>query len=252
MRHIARLYVESLTSPAPGQSLTLPPEQSHYLVNVMRQEEGAILHIFHPEHGEWEATLIHAHKKHTGLSLGKQRRQPSPEPDVWLLFAPVKNAALQTIVEKATELGVSGLQPVITEHTIAHKVNTEKLEIYAIEAAEQCERLSIPTIFPPASLESVLAGWSRKRKLIFCDESGEGNSAQETLSTLPKGEPYAVLIGPEGGFSMREQEHLRQLPFSLAIGLGPRILRADTAAITALSCLQMHIGDWDKQPRFKK
>lgn len=229
--------------------LTLDKGQSHYVCNVMRQKEGSHVLLFNGRDGEWLAEIVEANKKHTVLQPIKKTRDQNTEPDIWLLFAPVKNVALHLIAQKATELGVTKLQPVLTQYTVVPKVNTEKLLANAIEAAEQCERLTVPEVADPIKLEKLLKVWPRERALIFCDESGAGKLAQEVLPVLSE-KKYAVLIGPEGGFSAQEQEVLHKMEQTYAIGLGPRILRADTAAISALTAVQLFVGDWNNLPRF--
>jgi 16S rRNA (uracil1498-N3)-methyltransferase len=174
-------------------------------------------------------------------------RNQRPEPDLWLLFAPVKRQRIDSIVEKATELGVSQLFPVFTRHTVMTRVNDDRLQAIAIEAAEQCERLSVPPVHRPLSLEERLADWPAERRLVLLDEGGGGRPIADALTDIGHG-PVAVLVGPEGGFAKSELDALRRLSFACPVGLGPRILRADTAVIAALSCFQAICGDWRTSP----
>lgn len=250
MQFIPRLFIpDALTAPL---SLILSPAHAHYLVQVLRKQPGDKLRLFNGHDGEWEAGIVACAKKEVIVEVERQCRLQEKEADMWLIFAPVKNVHLPFIIEKATELGVSALKPILTAHSVVDKINMEKWEVYAREAAEQCERLTVPAISPLCNLTDILASWPNERKLLWCDESGGGEALRTCLPQLPKDAPYAMLIGPEGGFSRQEQDLLRTKPYVQAIHLGPRILRADTAALSALSCIQAMIGDWDKKPRFEQ
>lgn len=239
-----RLYV---TSPlAAGGEVAASETQSHYLLNVMRRGAGDAVVLFNGTDGEWQATLKLQGKKRAAFDVATQRRPQQPAPDVWLLFAPLKAARLEMMIEKATELGASALVPVTTRRTVVGNVNTRRLEATAIEAAEQCERLTVPTIAPPRQLTAVLADWDQSRHLFFMDE---GAARDATASSLLEGlhaytGPAAILVGPEGGFDPDEQRHLRAQSFVKPLVLGPRILRAETAALAALACWQAVNGDW--------
>ncbi|OIR06144.1 ribosomal RNA small subunit methyltransferase E [mine drainage metagenome] len=241
-----RLFVDAAL--APGAALPLTAEQAHYLLSVMRAAAGTPVAVFNGRDGEWRARLEPAGRKGGRLILESPSRPQAPEPDLWLLFAPIKRTRIDFIAEKATELGVSALQPVFTRHTVMSRVNDERLRAIAIEAAEQCERLSVPQVRPAAALDSLLAGWPSERRLILLDEGGGGRPVAEALGALPPG-PAALLVGPEGGFAAAELESLRALPFTVPVGLGPRILRADTAALAALACYQALCGDGGLAPR---
>lgn len=232
--------------------LELSKEQGHYLVNVMRRKDGDSILIFNGVDGEWLAQIYSSSKKHCILHIQEQTKLQQSQPDVWLCFAPVKNAPIANMVQKATELGASLMQPVITKHTIVTKVNTERLSANAVEAAEQSERITVPEIREVVTLEKLLANWDDRRKMIFCDEAGGGKPMVKALSALKKGEKYAVLIGPEGGFSQSEFAILRNKPYVIPVGMGPRILRADTAAIVALASVFSILGDWDEKPAFRQ
>lgn len=223
--------------------------QMHYLRDVMRLREGDTITLFNGADGEWEAQITALHKKFSGAEAHRLLRPQAASPDIWLCFAPIKHARLETIVEKATELGASVLQPVMTKFTQASRVNTERMRAQVIEAAEQSERLDIPDVREPLALDKMLGGWPKDRTLLYGDESGEGATLAEVLNAIDG--PLALLIGPEGGFSQDEHHMLRRLPFVRPMSMGPRILRADTAAIAALACILSARGDWNVKPRFK-
>ena len=243
-----RLFVEA--DLAAGLEAPLSEAQRHYLRRVMRRPDGSPVRLFNGRDGEWQATLEVRGKKAAVAAVGERTREQTPEPDVWLCFAPVKRARIDYIAEKATELGAALLQPVRTHHTVVERVNVERLRANAIEAAEQTERLSVPEVRAPLALPRLLADWPAGRRLLLCDESGGGPPIAEVLSALDgeaRAAPWAIVIGPEGGFDQSELAALRRLPHVTAVGLGPRILRADTAVLAALACWQAQIGDW-RQP----
>jgi 16S rRNA (uracil1498-N3)-methyltransferase len=241
----ARLYVPD--DLRVGASLTLAEPQAHYLKNVLRLEPGAIVALFNGRDGEWVARIEGFAKRTGRLTTVKQRRPQEPDPDLWLLFAPLKRARVDFLVEKATELGVSRLSPVMTRRTVAERVNVDRLRAHTIEAAEQTERLSVPMLAAPAPLEQVIADWPAGRRLLLCDESGSAPPIAAALQEF-RAEAWAVLVGPEGGFAETELDALRKLSFVSPVGLGPRVLRADTAAVAALAVLQALAGDW-RAPR---
>ena len=240
-----RLFTEADLSA--GIDAELTESQAHYLRHVMRRDEGAPLRLFNGRHGEWQATLSLRGKKGAAAQVAEQTRPQMAEPDVWLCFAPVKRARIDYIAEKATELGVAVLQPVITQHTIVERVNVDRLRANAVEAAEQTERLSVPDVRAPVELIRLLADWPDGRRLLMCDETGGGPPIAEVLGGLDeaaRAAPWGIVIGPEGGFASAELTALRRMKDVTAVGLGPRILRADTAALAALACWQELIGDW--------
>ena len=209
---------------------------------------GALL-LFNGRDGEWQARCRCAARRRAVAEVGERTREQAAEPDVWLCFAPVKRARIDYIAEKATELGVAVLQPVITRHTNVERVNVERLRANAIEAAEQTERLSVPEVRAPVDLARLLADWPAERRLLICDETGGGPPIGEALGALDdaaRAAPWAIVIGPEGGFAEAELTALRRMKDVMAVGLGPRILRADTAALAALACWQALVGDWRK------
>ena len=247
MGTLHRLFLDQPLTAA-GARLSLSADQAHYLLTVLRLQEGAELAVLNGQDGEWRAVLRPQSKRAAVLELLSQTRLPQPEPDLWLLFAPIKRTRQDWVIEKATELGVSALLPVWTDRTVASRVKDDRMVAIATEAAEQCERLSLPILHPPQDLATVLSHWDPARRLIVLDESGGGTPIATALATLPAG-PLAVLVGPEGGFTKTELDGLRRLAFAVPVGLGPRILRADTAAVAALACVQAWCGDWGMSPR---
>ncbi|MBU0725800.1 MAG: 16S rRNA (uracil(1498)-N(3))-methyltransferase [Alphaproteobacteria bacterium] len=236
---------------AQGQAVALPKEQAHYLRSVLRLTPGAKVALFNGQDGEWLAEIADLGKSSAILTPIRQLRPQAEEPDLWLVFAPVKHARIDFLAEKATELGVSALWPVFTQRTIVSRVNEDRMRANAIEAAEQSERLTVPQVLPPAKLAAALSSWPADRRLIVCDETGKGPPVSQALAD----NVYlrnAVLIGPEGGFTETELDGLRKLPFVTPVSLGPRVLRADTAALAALACFQAVAGDWQSgRPDFK-
>lgn len=236
-----RLFVDSAITA--GQTIALDRDQSNYLRNVLRMSEGAEVLVFNGRDGEWRSRLETPGKKDAALvPLEQTRPQPLPS-DLHYLFAPLKQARLDYMVQKAVEMGAGHIVPVLTHHTQVTRVKSERLAANAREAAEQCGILSIPETPEPVKLDQLLSDWDSSRRIIFCDEGAEGDNPVEALREI-RGEKLAVLIGPEGGFSPEERATLIALPFVTAIPLGPRILRADTAAVAALALVQATIGDW--------
>jgi 16S rRNA (uracil1498-N3)-methyltransferase len=226
---------------APGQPVALSREASNYLFAVLRLEVGAQLLVFNGQDGEFAATVTQANKKNGALMPGAQTRPVQPPPDLWLCFAPIKRARAEIIVEKAVELGVARLVPVLTDFTNAERLRPDKLRAQMIEAAEQCEAVFIPDLAELQALSHLLDNWPDDRRILWADEARDASHA--TIAALERGK-WAVLIGPEGGFSAPERARLRALPFVTPLSLGPRILRAETAAIAALALWQAHLGDW--------
>lgn len=228
---------------AAGLSVELAQQQAHYLTNVLRLRPGARVLLFNGRDGEWLATLADVRKRSAVVKIEHQSRAQDEGPDIEYLFAPLKRSRLDYMVQKATEMGVRRLRPVITERTIAERVNTERMTANVIEAAEQCGILCVPAVEAPVSLAAAVSGWDDARRLIFCDEQDECGDPVETLGRVPRG-AVAVLIGPEGGFSDGERSRLLGLPFVVPVSLGPRIMRADTAAVAALTLVNAVLGDW--------
>lgn len=227
-----------------GAEVATSADQAHYLVNVLRLREGAELLVFNGRDGEWRAEIVAARKKAVHLTLREMTRpQPAP-PDLVYCFAPLKKGRLDYMVQKAVEMGAGVLRPVLTHHTQMPKVNVQRLRANALEAAEQCGILSVPAVEEPVGLDALLAGWEADRRMIFCDEDAATNNPLDALRAVEESK-LALLVGPEGGFSDAERDMMRRQPFVTAIPLGPRILRADTAAVAALAVIQAAIGDWN-------
>ena len=240
-----RLYVEA--DLAPGARCPLTKEQSNYLLNVLRMREGDGLLAFNGRHGEWRARVVAAGRKDAALEALSLEREQTPAGDLHYLFAPLKHARLDYMVQKAVEMGASRLRPVITRRTQAQRVNLERMQANCVEAAEQCGVLAVPQAEEPVRLERALADWPADRLLVFCDEDAPTGDAVAALREAAGGRarpPLAVLVGPEGGFDEAERSMLRAMPAAVAVSLGPRILRADTAAVAALATVQIALGDW--------
>lgn len=231
-----------------GGAVALERDKARYLGQVLRQQVGDAVVLFNGRDGEWRARIDALSKNNATLVAETQLRDQDAPGDLRLVFAPIKKARLDFLVEKATELGVARLSPVITDHTDVARVNTERLRANALEAAEQCGRLSVPAVDEPVALTAALADWDAGQRLLMMDETGGGIPIAAALSGGNVAPPLAVLIGPEGGFSRVELDALRDLSFVTRIGLGPRILRAETAAVAALSCVQSLCGDWGEAP----
>ena len=237
---LPRLYVVAGLSD--GETVELEKEQAHYLGNVLRKGEGDAVRVFNGSDGEWRAEIAVVSKRSASIVIKERLRDPQLCPDITLCFAPIRKHRTTFIVEKSTELGVRTLQPVITARTQFPKLNLERMRAQTIEAAEQTERLDIPAVSEPQTLETLLKGWDAQRTLIFADEAGDAKPAQIALESI-KG-PAAILIGPEGGFTSQERESLRMQKYVIPVSLGPRILRADTAALSLLTLWQARQGDW--------
>ena len=233
-----RLYVDQPL--APGQAVRLSPDQAHYLTGVMRLTAGAAILLFNGRDGEWRATLADAGKRNAVALCDVQTRPLRLPPDLWLLFAPIKKARTDFIVEKAVELGAARILPVRTRHTNADRIRQDRLQAHALEAAEQCGATYVPEVAELIALDKLLAKWPEDRRLYWCDETALGQPATIT----PTQGPAAILIGPEGGFSADEAAKLRARSNVTPLSLGPRILRADTAAVAALTLWQAACGDW--------
>ena len=222
---------------APGES------QTHYLLHVMRAKTGDRVSLFNGRDGEWLARIAETSKRGCLLECERLTAPQAEVPDLWLVFAPIKKTPADYLTQKATELGVRALQPVITRRTIVTRVNAERMHANAVEAAEQSGRLSVPEIREPLAFDKLLAAWPAERRILFCDEAGAALPIEKGLRDAPDG-PWAIVTGPEGGFDPAERAALRALPFVTPVSLGERILRADTAALAALSVWQALRGDW--------
>lgn len=235
-----RLFVEHPLGV--GQSVPLTREQAHYLFGVMRMAEGTVLSLINGVDGEWDATVMDAGKKSGLLLCDAQTKPLQMPPDVWLMFAPIRKERTAFIVEKATELGAARIMPLQTAYTNnADRIRVDKLRAHALEATEQCGGTYVPEVADLEKLSKVLSAWDPARKIMFCDETLLGEASAMTQTDAG---PWAILIGPEGGFSDKERDQLRTLPYAYPVSLGPRILRADTAAVAALTLWQSALGDW--------
>jgi len=234
-----RLHVAAALGRA--QSVPLSRDQAHYLFSVMRLGPGDRVALFNGHDGEWQAEVVEAGKRAGILRCLHQSAPQMNPPDLWLLFAPIKKARTDFIVEKAAEMGVARILPVQTRHTNSERIRLDRLQAHAVEAAEQCGGTYVPPVLPMRPLERVLDEWPADRRLMFCDEALVGSTARLEAA---QGGAWAVLIGPEGGFSDGERARLRAMEQAVPVSLGPRILRADTAAVAALTMWQLTLGDW--------
>jgi 16S rRNA (uracil1498-N3)-methyltransferase len=232
--------------------LTADSRVGHYLVNVLRRGEGDPVRLFNGRDGEHDARIAQAGKRNLLLDVLAQRRAQEPATDLWLCFAPLKKDAVDFLIEKGTELGADRFLPVLTLHTTNRSINQTRLTAVATEAAEQCDRLTVPEIAEPVTLEALRTGWVGDRRLLVCAEAGLAAPIAEALEALTadvrQSNKFALLCGPEGGFQQDELDRLRKLDFVTPVGLGPRVLRAETAALAALAAFQAILGDGVKRP----
>lgn len=240
-KNTIRLFVEGPLKP--GLQIDCTRAQANYLVNVMRLQTGAELLVFDGQTGEWLAQTTVQGRGRCLLTVQDHVRGQEEGPDIHYLFAPLKRARLDYMVQKATELGVAALVPVFTQHTSAQRIKLDRMRSNVIEAAEQCGILRIPEVHGPVSLDKLLDDWDATRRIIYCDEKAPLASPLEGLRVLEPG-PMAVLVGPEGGFDAHEQERLRDQSYVASVSLGPRVMRADTAAVAALALVNAVLGDW--------
>ncbi|MDR3423632.1 MAG: 16S rRNA (uracil(1498)-N(3))-methyltransferase [Alphaproteobacteria bacterium] len=249
LRHTHRIFVPNPL--AQGETLSANPDQTHHLLHVLRLKQGDVLRLFNGRDGEYRGGVAGADKKSVEITLHEQIRPQLAEPDLWLCCAPIKKAHFDTMLEKATELGVSEIQPILTHRTQIREINADRVYSLCREASEQSERLSVPAVGNPVSLQDMIDVFPKDRALIVCAEWGEADPVHKVLlspalQNFPKA---AILTGPEGGLAAEELGLLRNTPNAFFIRLGPRILRADTAAIAALACWQAVAGDWKSVPR---
>ncbi|WP_419903621.1 16S rRNA (uracil(1498)-N(3))-methyltransferase [Kiloniella sp.] len=251
-RVVTRLYVNDSLSE--GATVGLDAAGAHYLRSVLRLGSGARIGLFNERDGEWLGLIDGLGKGWCSLQIQEQRRAPLDEPDIWLVFAPIKRSRIDFLAEKAGELGCSRIVPIFTRYTDVKRINRDRLAAHAKESAEQCERLSVTEVDDATTLDKLLDSWPQDRRLLVCAEFGDAEPIAQVLTDILVEEPdagrqpWAVLIGPEGGFAKEELEALRRLPYVTSIGLGPRVLRADTAAVAALSCWQAILGDGGMRP----
>jgi 16S rRNA (uracil1498-N3)-methyltransferase len=239
-----RLFVEDALTD--GGSIELTAEQGHYAINVMRLGTGDHIAVFNGRDGEWAAEITATKRRGCALRIVRTLRPQVHGPDLWLMFAPVKRTRTDFVAAKATELGVSALGPVLTARTESRRVNLDRLRANAIEAAEQCGRLDVPDVMPVDELAHALSQWPLERHMLVCDPTAEERPIADGLGNLREtaDQPWAILVGPEGGFTRSELDGLGKLPFVTRVGLGPRTLRAETAGLAALACWQALLGDW--------
>jgi 16S rRNA (uracil1498-N3)-methyltransferase len=233
-----RLFVDAPL--AEGAAVPLDRAQANYLLNVLRLKDGSAVRLFDDRSGEWAATLAPEGRRDARLLVGPRIAAREAVPDLWLCVAPVKRARIDWLAEKACELGVARLVPVTTRRTVVERLNPDRLRAHMIEAAEQCGRTALPELAEPVKLERLLADWPAERALLFADERGGGRPVAE----VARPGAAAILVGPEGGFTPEEGEAIRALPQAAAVTLGPRILRAETAALAAVSLWMGAAGDW--------
>ncbi len=240
----ARLFVDAPLGS--GTNVSLSPGQAQYLCKILGAKTGDPVALFNGSDGEWAGMITDLGEGSASVEVSRLRRKQVAEPDLWLLFAPIQSLRLDDLVQKATELGVSRLQPVITAMSGPVAVDVARLYADIVEAAQRTDRLTIPEMCAPAPLTDVLGDWPQTRRLMFCDESGSGPPVVQALGAEREAGrlPWAVLVGPEGGFALSELDALAKLPFVRPVSLGPRLLRADTAALAALACWQAVLGDW--------
>jgi 16S rRNA (uracil1498-N3)-methyltransferase len=238
---LTRVYVEDALSP--GARIELDDAPSHHVAVVLRAGEGDALHLFNGRDGEWRAAITRIAKGAVTVVVERQTAPQRNVPDVHLLAAPVKRTPFDYLVQKATELGVARIRPVITRRTIVDRVNEDRMRANAIGAAEQSGRLDVPAIDAPVALHKLFQNWPADRRVMFCDEAGDALPAAEALAKAGRGS-WAILTGPEGGFDPAEREMIRTLSVTVPVALGPRIMRADTAALAAITIWQSTLGDW--------
>jgi 16S rRNA (uracil1498-N3)-methyltransferase len=247
---IPRLYVAQALNV--GSMIAADERAHHYMRNVMRRAAGDPLVLFNGRDGEFDAEIARIDRRAADIAIGRMRRVQDSAPDLMLCFAPLKKDAIDFLIEKGTELGVAAFQPVVTRRTVASRLNLERLRANAVEAAEQSERLDIPEVRAPVTFEALLAGWPPARRMILCAEAGPAEPIADRLSALTSHvsptNTWAIFCGPEGGFHVSELDRLRDLPFVTPVGLGPRILRAETAALSALAVFQAILGDGKERP----
>ncbi|MDR1693917.1 MAG: 16S rRNA (uracil(1498)-N(3))-methyltransferase [Lactobacillaceae bacterium] len=237
-----RIFIET-SEISIGKVVNISEKQSHYLFNVMKQKPGNSILCFNGKDGEFDCHIENINKKSCQVKVLSKTKEFESVPDLWLLFAPLKKDNTDFVIEKATELGIKKIIPTITQRAISEKVRADRFLAQAIEASEQCRRVDIPEISDAVTLENLLKTWDKNRKLYFLDETGNGRKIHQVFQNAAA--PCAILVGPEGGFDEKELEFLRKLDYTEAVGMGKRILRAETAAVSAVACWQSICGDWN-------
>ena len=245
MSSVPRLFIDAALSS--GEMVALSDNQANYILRVMRLGEGSPVRVFNGRDGEWRAAVVPQSGKRASIVPERQSRPQVETLDLTLFFAPLKKARTDFVVEKACELGVRRIQPVMTERTQSSRVRRDRLQSVVIEAAEQTERMDVPEVFDDVPLISALEGWPSSKPLYYCDEAGDARPMREVLSEASD-TAAGILIGPEGGFSPKEREWLRKIEHIQPVTLGPRILRAETAVVAALTLWQSCVGDWQEHP----
>ena len=235
-----RIYIEKKLHI--GEMVEIDEKQAHYLINVMKQKTGNKLFCFNNKDGEFEGEIETISKKSLSMRVLSKSKNFEKSPDIWLLFAPLKKDQTDFVIQKSTELGVRKIIPTLTLRTNSEKVRTDRFQVQAIEAAEQCRRVDLPEISEAISLEKLLQTWDSTRVLFYMDETGNGKRITEAFSK--NNQPSAILVGPEGGFDKKELELLKKMNYTEAVTMGTRIMRAETAVTAALSCWQAICGDW--------
>lgn len=237
-----RLYTDAKIEKE--KRIILSDTMYHHLIHVLRKKIGETVHLFNGEDGQWLGIIDAIEKKTCQVRIIEKEKNHEVTSDIWLCFAPVKYTSLHILLKKSTELGATVLQPVVTERTIVRNPNKKRMFASLVQASEQTGRISLPHLNEPVSLQKLLTDWSPHRKILFCDETHQGKPLAQILLKAGKSSSYAILIGPEGGFSKMEVDFLYKQPYVIGVDMGPRVLKVDTAAIAALACYQSILGDW--------
>lgn len=244
---MARLFIDFPL--IKGDNINLSKDDAHYLINVMRKKQGNEVVIFNGKDGEWTGILKSIDRNSVTLEIQNQKRAQSDISNIWIIFSLIKSPRLNFLIEKSTELGVAGFIPITTDHSVVDKINYEKARSWIKESSEQSERISLPKLENTMSLSNLIDNWPQERKIIFCNEREAQTKILDAFSAIAPQEPFAIMIGPEGGFSEKENKMLKELPYVISCQMGPRILRSETAILAAISSFQSLKGDWNSGPR---